>query len=52
VTSRHAQIGSDIHADHRAFWWFWGERIGSVTDSAAAARIVSSAFRPIPAARL
>jgi hypothetical protein len=51
VTSRHAQIGGDIHADHRAFWWSWGERIAPVTDPPAAARKISSALQPIPATR-
>ena len=51
MTSRHAQIGGDIHADHRAFWWSWGERIGPVTDPPAAARKISSALQPIPVAR-
>lgn len=51
VTSRHGQIGGDIHADHRAFWWSWGERIGPVTDPPAAACKISSALQPIPVAR-
>jgi hypothetical protein len=51
VASRHAQIGGDIQADHRAFWWSWGERIAPVTDPPAAARKISSALRAIPAAR-
>ena len=51
VTSRHAQISGDIHADHRAFWWSWGERIGPVTDPPAAARKISSALQRILAAR-
>jgi hypothetical protein len=37
VTSRHAQFGDDIYADHQAFWWSWAERIAPVTEPAAAA---------------
>jgi hypothetical protein len=51
VTSRHAQIGGDIHADHRAFWWSWDERIAPIADPPAAARKISSALQAIPAAR-
>jgi hypothetical protein len=51
VTSRRADIGGDIHADHRAYWWSWGERIAPVTDPPAAARKISGALRAIPAGR-
>ena len=51
VASRHAQIGSDIYADHRTYWWSWSERIAPITDPPAAARKISSALQPIPAAR-
>ena len=48
VTSRHAQIGDDIGADHRAYYWSWAERIGPVTDPQAAARKVSAVLRMVP----
>ena len=51
VTSRHAQIGDDIHADHRAYYWSWGEWIAPVTDPATAARMISVVLRPLPQAR-
>src|SRR5215831_2478110 len=40
VTSRHAQIGDDIHADHRAYYYSWGERIAPLSDPATAARMI------------
>jgi hypothetical protein len=48
VTSRHAQIGDDIWADHRAFYWSWGEWIAPISDPAPAARMISVALRVIP----
>jgi hypothetical protein len=48
VTSRHAAIGDDIWADHRAYYWSWSERIGPLTDPQAAARKVSSVLRAVP----
>jgi hypothetical protein len=50
VTSRRACIGDDIQADHIAYWWSWGERIGPI-GAPAAARKISSVLRAIPAAR-
>jgi hypothetical protein len=50
VASRHAAIGGDIYADHRAYWWSWSEPIAPVTDPAAAARKIASTLRAIPAA--
>jgi hypothetical protein len=32
VTNRHAQIGDDIWADNRAFYWSWGEWIAPISD--------------------
>jgi hypothetical protein len=49
VTSRQAQIGDDISADHRAYYWSWSERIGPITDPQAAARKVSAVLRAVPA---
>ncbi len=51
VTSRHAQTGDDIWADHRAYWWSWREWIAPITDPQAAARIISTVLRAIPQAR-
>ena len=48
VTSRHAQIGDDIWADHRAFYWSWGEWIAPISDPATAARMISVVLRAIP----
>jgi hypothetical protein len=48
VTSRHAAIGDDITADHRAFYWSWTERIAPIGDPHAAARKVSAVLRAVP----
>lgn len=48
VTSRHAAIGDDITADHRAYHWSWCERIGPISDPVAAARKVSAVLRAVP----
>ena len=48
VTSRHADIGDDIWADHQAFFWSWAERIGPLSDPAAAARKITSVLRATP----
>jgi hypothetical protein len=51
VTSRHAQIGDDIWADHRAFYWSWGEWIAPVSAPATAARMISMVLRALRQAR-
>jgi hypothetical protein len=48
VTSRHAQIGDDIWADHRAFYWSWGEWIAPISSPATAARMISVVLRAVP----
>jgi hypothetical protein len=48
VTSRHAQIGDDIWADNRAFYWSWGEWIAPISDPATAARMISVVLRALP----
>jgi len=48
VTSRHAAIGDDIFADHRAYYWSWGEWIAPITDPATAARMISAVLRAVP----
>jgi hypothetical protein len=48
VTSRHAAIGDDIWADHRAYYWSWSERIGPLHDPQATARKVSAVLRAVP----
>ena len=48
VTSRHADIGDEICADHRAYYWSWAERIGPISDPQAAARKISSVLRTTP----
>ena len=48
VTSRHAAIGDDIWAGHRAFYYSWGEWIAPVSDPATAARMISTVLRPLP----
>jgi hypothetical protein len=48
VTSRHAQIGDDIWADHRAYYYSWGEWIAPVTNPATAARMIGVVLRAVP----
>jgi hypothetical protein len=48
VTSRHAAIGDDITADHRAYHYSWGEWIAPVSDPATAARMISAVLRAVP----
>jgi hypothetical protein len=48
VTSRHAQIGDDITADHRAYYYSWGEWIAPTSDPATAARMISTVLRAVP----
>ncbi len=48
VTNRHAQIGDDIWADNRAYYWSWGEWIAPVSDPATAARMISVVLRALP----
>jgi hypothetical protein len=48
VTSRHAAIGDDITADHRAYYWSWSERIGPLGDPQAAARKITAVLRAAP----
>ena len=48
VTSRHAQIGDDIWADNRAFYWSWGEWIAPLSDPQTAARMISVVLRAVP----
>jgi hypothetical protein len=48
VTSRHAAIGDDITADHRAYYWSWHERIAPIGDPATAARKITSVLRTAP----
>ncbi len=48
VTSRHAQIGDDIWADNRAYYYSWGEWIAPVSDPATAARMISTVLRSLP----
>jgi hypothetical protein len=48
VTSRHAQISDVIFADHRAYYWSWGEWIAPVSDPATAARMISTVLRALP----
>ena len=50
VTSRHAAIGDDIGADHRAYYYSWGERIAPISDPATAARMISAVLRAVPQA--
>jgi hypothetical protein len=48
VTSRHAQIGDVIWADHCAYYYSWGEWIAPVSDPATAARMISAVLRAVP----
>ena len=50
VTSRHAAIGDDIWADHRAYYYSWGEWIAPISDPATAARMIGTVLAvPQPA---
>jgi len=48
VTSRHAQISDVIWADHRAYYYSWGEWIAPISDPATAARMISTVLRAVP----
>ena len=48
VTSRHAAIGDDIWADHRAYYYSWGEWIAPVSAPSTAARMISAVLRAVP----
>ena len=48
VTSRHAAIGDDITADHRAYYWSWAECIAPTSDPATAAQKITSVLRATP----
>ena len=48
VTSRHAQISDVIWADHRAYYYSWGEWIAPISDPATAARMISTVLRALP----
>jgi hypothetical protein len=48
VTSRRAAIGDDISADHRAYFYSWGEWIAPTSDPATAARMITSVLRTTP----
>jgi hypothetical protein len=48
VTNRRAAIGDDICADHRAFYWSWGEWLAPTSDPAAAARMITSVLSATP----
>jgi len=48
VTSRRAAIGDDITADHRAYYYSWGEWIAPLSDPATAARMITSVLRTTP----
>ena len=48
VTNRHAQIGDDIWADHRAYYYSWGEWIAPISDPATAVRLIGMVLRAVP----
>jgi hypothetical protein len=48
VTNRHAQIGDDIWADHRAYYYSWGEWIAPISAPPTAARMISLVLRAVP----
>ena len=48
VTSRHADFGDDIYADHQAYWWSFAERIAAIDDPLAAAQKIASVLRAVP----
>ncbi len=48
VTSRHAQLGEDIYADDRSYWWPWGQPIAALGNPQAAADKVSHVLAARP----
>ena len=48
VTNRRAAIDDNICADHRAYYWSWGEWIAPTSDPAPAARMITSVLRATP----
>ena len=48
VTNRRAAIDDNICADHRAYYWSWGEWIAPTSDPATAARMITSVLRATP----
>jgi hypothetical protein len=48
VTNRSAAIDDNICADHRAYYWSWGEWIAPTSDPATAARMITSVLRATP----
>jgi hypothetical protein len=48
VTSRHAQFGDDIYADHQWYWWSFAERIAAIDDPLTAAAKITSVLRATP----
>ena len=48
VTSRHADFGDDIYADHQWYWWSFAERIAAIDDPLTAARKITSVLRALP----
>jgi len=48
VTSRHADFGDDIYADHQSYWWSFAERIATIDDPLTAAQKITSVLRAVP----
>ena len=48
VTSRHADFGDDIYADHQWYWWSFAERIAAIDDPLAAAQKITNVLRAVP----
>jgi hypothetical protein len=48
VTSRHADFGDDIYADHQSYWWSFAERIAAIDDPLAAAQKITNVLRAVP----
>jgi len=48
VTNRRAAIDDNICADHRAYYWSWGEWIAPTSDPATAAHMISMVLRAVP----
>jgi hypothetical protein len=48
VTSRHADFGDDIYADHQSYWWSFAERIAAIDDPLGAAQKIANVLRAVP----
>lgn len=48
ISSCHAQLGEDVYADYRYYWWPWGQPIAAANNPQAAATRISHVLSTIP----